>query len=223
MIKKLCLSLITSVFAVSASFWAYSPNMTEQKSVEAAWTALMQIIDTKHSSNYNLLLWLLESFQTKVAGDERKVWILETLINIIISKIESLTPTEIYDAPILENVVWSKTIRWISFDGTESWWAQINHLEYGTKVLAKFWANLPDPGPDNFYEWWIVRQWWWLSVLSTWEAKKWTPGDEDTFINDRVFRGDLTDYTDHTFYVLTLEPNDGDPAPADHILEAHVR
>jgi hypothetical protein len=28
-----------------------------------------------------------------------------------------------------------------------------------------------------------------------------------------------TDYSNYDLYVLTLEPDDGDPAPADHILE----
>jgi len=35
------------------------------------------------------------------------------------------------------------------------------------------------------------------------------------------FTSDI-DYSSYDFYVLTLEPNDGDPAPADHIVEGAV-
>jgi hypothetical protein len=31
-----------------------------------------------------------------------------------------------------------------------------------------------------------------------------------------------SDISDHTFYVLTLEPRDNDPEAADHILEGNV-
>lgn len=31
------------------------------------------------------------------------------------------------------------------------------------------------------------------------------------------------DLTDHNFYVLTIEPDDGNPAPADHIVEGTLK
>ena len=77
------------------------------------------------------------------------------------------------------------------------------------KMVATF-ENLPDPEGTDFYEGWIVIPG--TSVLSTGEAEK--IGTE--YVNE--FRS-TEDLTDHTFYVLTLEPDDGDPAPAKHILE----
>jgi len=78
------------------------------------------------------------------------------------------------------------------------------------KLYAKF-ENLPHLDDDYFYEGWVVRQSP-LSVVSTGEAKR----NLGEYINS--FNTD-EDLTDHDFYVLTLEPNDGDPAPAEHILE----
>jgi hypothetical protein len=80
-----------------------------------------------------------------------------------------------------------------------------NYMLYAT------FENLPKLNDDFFYEGWIVRKSP-LSVLSTGK----------TFIEDGQHQNNFLaegDLTDHDFYVLTLEPNDGDPAPADHILE----
>jgi hypothetical protein len=52
---------------------------------------------------------------------------------------------------------------------------------------------------------WIVRQDP-LSVISTGRLEK----DNEGYAN--VFKSDKN-LTDHDFYVLTLEPDDGDPAP----------
>lgn len=79
------------------------------------------------------------------------------------------------------------------------------------ELLAEM-TNLPDPTGTDFYEGWIVRRGAEMSVLSTGRAVK----RGASYIN--AFQAD-TDFTDHDFYVLTLEPDDGDPAPAAHILE----
>ncbi len=95
--------------------------------------------------------------------------------------------------------------------------------EASGEALAKFdtetnkytlhvtFKNLPALENEDFYEGWIVRKNP-TSVLSTGE----TEIKDGTHIN--VFTAD-EDLTDHDFYVLTLEPNDGDPAPDKHILE----
>jgi len=77
-------------------------------------------------------------------------------------------------------------------------------------LLAEF-DELPDPEGDDFYEGWVVRQNP-LSVISTGQLEK----DEAGYLN---FFTSPVDYTGHSRYVLTLEPNDGDPAPADHVVE----
>lgn len=79
------------------------------------------------------------------------------------------------------------------------------------QVTATF-ENLPDPSDDSFYEGWIVRQDGELSVISTGVATK----QDNTYVNTYT---SSQDYTDHVQYVLTIEPNDGDPAPAEHVLD----
>ncbi|MFC1656024.1 hypothetical protein ACFL3C_04085 [Patescibacteria group bacterium] len=78
-------------------------------------------------------------------------------------------------------------------------------------ILYATFEDLPDLEEDFFYEGWVVRNNP-LSVLSTGKAEL----VNKKYVNRFSAEGDLTD---HTFYVLTLEPNDGDPAPAGHILE----
>jgi hypothetical protein len=72
--------------------------------------------------------------------------------------------------------------------------------------------NLPEPDGSDFYEGWVVRKSP-LSVISTGVVKT---NSEGVDVNQFT---DIRDLTDHGTYVLTLEPDDGDPAPALHILE----
>ena len=78
-------------------------------------------------------------------------------------------------------------------------------------ILYASFEDLPDLEEGFFYEGWVIRNSP-LSVLSTGKAELMNK----RYINRFSAEGDLTD---HDFYVLTLEPNDGDPAPAGHILE----
>ncbi len=247
--KKLLTSMIALGVGISSVRGAYSPSMQETKQVEAAGTVLLQIIETKHDANYELLLWLLKWFESRVAGDERKVWILDTLIQLTMDKMWMMMDDKmmdkdddmiddnddmgmmnnfqktdaIKDSPLVQNLIklenvtdWT-TIRWIVFDGMEEWYAlNITEPDGTNRIYAEFF-DLPDAGSDNFYEWWIVRMKGWLSVLSTGEL---VMEDEGKYVNNWISD---TNIDDHTFYVLTLEPRDNDPAPADHILEAHVR
>ncbi len=80
-------------------------------------------------------------------------------------------------------------------------------------LMEAVFENLPEPEGTDFYEGWIVRRGDSMSVLSTGRAE---PEGENMYSN--VYRAE-EDLMDHTFYVLTLEPDDGDPAPAAHILE----
>jgi len=78
-------------------------------------------------------------------------------------------------------------------------------------TLYAYFEGLPHPEDGFFYEGWVVRQNP-LSVISTGKAKR-SLGDYLNTFNSKE------DLTDHEQYVLTLEPDDGDPAPADHVLE----
>ncbi|MBT7309426.1 MAG: hypothetical protein HN846_01760 [Candidatus Pacebacteria bacterium] len=87
-----------------------------------------------------------------------------------------------------------------------------SNFEDGSYSLVATFENLPEPTGTDFYEGWIVRQGDNFNVISTGAA---------AVINGQ-YRNEYgldQDLTDHSFYVLTLEPDDGDPAPADHILE----
>ena len=90
---------------------------------------------------------------------------------------------------------------------------EVSYQNYTYTLYAEF-EDLPILDDDYFYEGWVVRNSP-LSVIST----------GPTEINDGVHSNNFTseeDLRDHSFYVLTLEPNDGDPAPAEHILEGNV-
>lgn len=86
--------------------------------------------------------------------------------------------------------------------------------EKGYMLYATF-ENLQELEPGFFYEGWIVRRGDDFSVISTGELEM----VEGEYVNTYASG---TDLTDHTFYVLTLEPDDGDPAPADHVVEGEM-
>ncbi len=87
-----------------------------------------------------------------------------------------------------------------------------SRFENGTYELLVTFSELPEPLDTDFYEGWVVRKGVNLSVISTGEAQ------EKDGVYQNVFTSNK-DLTDHDFYVLTLEPDDGDPTPAEHILE----
>jgi hypothetical protein len=78
-------------------------------------------------------------------------------------------------------------------------------------LLIATFENLPEPVNDDFYEGWIVRKEP-FEFISTGKAEM----IDGVYTN--VYRSDQ-DLTSYDFYVLTIEPNDGDPAPANHVLE----
>ncbi len=78
-------------------------------------------------------------------------------------------------------------------------------------VLYAHADDLPTPQGDDFYEGWVVRPDPFAFVSTGALVKR---GDQ--FINGYSSKTDLSAYTK---YIVTLEPNDGDPAPAIHIVE----
>jgi hypothetical protein len=81
-------------------------------------------------------------------------------------------------------------------------------------MLAELF-NLPALQDNFFYEGWVVRQGKNMSVISTGKISTYEDHWLNTFMSDQ-------NLLDHAFYVLTLEPDDGDPAPAAHILEGSL-
>lgn len=88
-------------------------------------------------------------------------------------------------------------------------------LNEGSYDLVATFEGLPEPQDSDFYEGWVVRQGEDLSVLSTGRATKMGSLYQNIYESDQ-------DLTDHDFYVLTIEPDDGDPAPAGHVLEGKI-
>lgn len=76
--------------------------------------------------------------------------------------------------------------------------------------LSATFENLPElDEAEYFYEGWVVAP---GSVVSTGALV-----EEDGELVNRY--KNTEDLTDHTQYVLTLEPQDGDPSPAAHVVE----
>jgi hypothetical protein len=71
--------------------------------------------------------------------------------------------------------------------------------------------QLLEPTGTDFYEGWIVRK----EPFDFISTGKLIKRGENEF---NVFSSDV-DLTSYDFYVLTIEPDDGDPAPAEHVLE----
>ena len=83
-------------------------------------------------------------------------------------------------------------------------------------MLRAVFENLPLLDEDYFYEGWLVDTDGTNSFISTGEALLDSRGNH---VNDFVSTEDLSAYDQ---YVLTLEPNDGDPAPDGHLLEGDI-
>lgn len=84
----------------------------------------------------------------------------------------------------------------------------------GALILTAGFSDLKTPTDNYFYEGWLVDTDN-GDVISTGVA--YLEGD-DYWINDFEDSVDLTGYDK---YVLTYEPDDGDPAPADHVLDGY--
>ena len=105
-------------------------------------------------------------------------------------------------------------VRGVSTTAETGGFAKTWYNEDGFGLHAGF-ENLDDPIADDFYEGWLVRQNP-FDFISTGELVK----KEDGYYHDNFESS--SDYSDYSFYVLTLEPNDGNPAPAEHIFEGDV-
>ncbi|MEK7620477.1 MAG: anti-sigma factor [Patescibacteria group bacterium] len=89
-------------------------------------------------------------------------------------------------------------------------------LKTGSFTLIAQMGNLPEPASEYYYEVWIVRREDSLAVLSLGRAQKTENGYALVYLTD-------TDLSDHDFFVLTLESNDGNPSPGEHILEGILK
>ncbi len=110
----------------------------------------------------------------------------------------------------LENVTEGKLIRGIVTPDSATGYAKMYMKDEKFMLHAGF-SGLSAPQGDDFYEGWAVQREPFM-FISTGKLEM----IDGKYVNE--FMSD-TDYSSYDFYVLTLEPNDGDDAPADHIFE----
>jgi len=94
--------------------------------------------------------------------------------------------------------------------GNATGYAGASILESGKYYLYVTFDDLPNPEEGFFYEGWVVKKP--FSVISTGPAERVLGKYHNAYESE-------TDLLDHDFYVLTIEPDDGNPDPADHVLE----
>lgn len=91
----------------------------------------------------------------------------------------------------------------------EAWIILNDNITYH-RVFAR---NMPELQNDDFYEGWLVQK----STGEFFSTGKMTFNEKyQNWLLEYQTEGDKTNYTK---VVITLEPNDGDPAPAKHIIE----
>lgn len=117
----------------------------------------------------------------------------------------------------LFDVTKGETIRNVNFANT---WVNWDAMAYWDENNSKFtlhagFTNLPEADWDDFYEGWLVQKSP-FKFISTGEI---TLDPNGKMINH--YESNIN-YSSYDFYVLTLEPNDWDPAPADHIVEGTI-
>ena len=115
-----------------------------------------------------------------------------------------------YSGKLLD-VTKGKVVQKVLTKGESTGTAEATFADGKYNLVANF-EGLQDPYGTDFYEGWVVRKGVKFSVISTGKATKVDGKYQNTFTSNK-------DLTDHDFYVLTIEPDDGDPAPAGHILE----
>lgn len=89
-------------------------------------------------------------------------------------------------------------------------------LKAGSFTLIAEMGNLPEPASGYYYEGWLVRREVSLAVLSLGRAQKTEDGYALVYLTS-------TDLSDHDFFVVTLESDDGNAAPGEHILEGILK
>ena len=158
---------------------------------------------------------LVEPEKTNVSTpQDKKTTDKESNLSDSASDIDSFAALTYTLSAQLNDVTDKRTIQGINFNGKAAGKIEAGFIDENYKMYARF-GNLPEPTDGAFYEGWLVKKDT-NSVISTGKAKY----IDGKFVNTYTSAKDLTD---HKFYVLTLEPNDGDPKPADHILEGTLK
>ena len=71
------LAFVATTF--STAFAAYTPTMQLEEKIDSVAMKLVTIVESKFDWDFDTVLDVLEKFESKVQGNERNEWILETL------------------------------------------------------------------------------------------------------------------------------------------------
>lgn len=112
---------------------------------------------------------------------------------------------------VVAETEYSATLEDVTDEGTAIGEAKATVYSDESYELSVTFSDLSDPEDTDFYEGWLVRSDP-SDVISTGRVEK----VDDSYVNNYKSEDNLSDYDQ---YVLTLEPDDGDEAPADHVLE----
>lgn len=88
------------------------------------------------------------------------------------------------------------------------------YLNLEKRTGIAIFENLPELTDDFFYEGWVVN-------TATSEFISTGKVDKINNVWTNTFTYDESEINNYNRYVLTLEPNDNDPAPAGHVVEAN--
>lgn len=124
---------------------------------------------------------------------------------------DSMKMTYMYSGSLAD--VTKGEVRGINTNGQASGTSKANFTDGKYMLLATF-ENLPDPINGDFYEGWIVQKTP-FKFISTGKVEKVNGVYTNIYSSGE-------DFTAYFRYVLTIEPNDSDPAPADHIVEGDM-
>lgn len=91
-----------------------------------------------------------------------------------------------------------------------------DRFESGRYTFVAKMGGLTEPAEDSFYEGWLVQRGETMHMISI---------GPSVIVEDQVFSVLMAneDLRSYDFFVLTLETNDGNPAPSKHILEGTLR
>lgn len=132
------------------------------------------------------------------------------LISVKLEELETFVYTHQGD---VKDVTDGKDINGLVTEGKAKGVVQVFLKDNAYYLLTKF-NDLPSPPEGYYYEGWVARQ---KPFRFESAGKLQQPGK--VFVN---YFGSTKDLMDHDFYVVTLEPDDGDPAPSTHILEGEI-
>lgn len=100
--------------------------------------------------------------------------------------------------------------------GGQSFGLAHTQFSNGTFTLVSILGGLPVPNESFYYEGWLVKRGESFQTMSTGKIQD----IEGKFVNVYVSKQNLSDFD---FYVVTLESNDQNTAPAEHLLEGAIQ